>query len=90
MSHITQRKLLFYLLLCATLPRHRKPPKSGMTIPQRLTHKKSEITEEVLKLGEKRFAHHFGTLTPINYAVKRPQALMELEHFINKVRLYPN
>ena len=52
---------------------NRKPPKSGMTIPKRLTHKKSEITEDVLKLVEKRFAHHFGTLSPFNYAVTRPQ-----------------
>ena len=67
---------------------NRKPPKSGMTIPKRLTHKKSEITEEVLKLVEKRFAHHFGTLTPFHYAVTRPQALLELEHFIDKVLPY--
>ena len=67
---------------------NRKPPKSGMTIPKRLTHKKSKITEEVLKLVEKRFAHHFGTLTPLHYAVTRPQALLELEHFIDKVLPY--
>ena len=67
---------------------NRKPPQSGMTIPKRLTHKKSEITEEVLKLVQKRFTHHFGALTPFNYAVTRPQALMELDHFIDRVLPY--
>jgi len=67
---------------------NRKPPKSGMTIPKRLTHKKSQITNEVLKLVEKLFSHNFGNLTPFNYAVTRPQALMELDHFIDKVLPY--
>lgn len=67
---------------------NRKPPKSGMRIPKRFTHIKSEMTKEVLNLVEQRFGHHFGTLLPFNYAVTRPQALMELEHFIDKILPY--
>lgn len=64
---------------------NRKPPKSGMTIPKRLSHKKSAITKEVLALVEKRFPDHFGTLTPFHYAVTRHQAMIELDHFIEQV-----
>ena len=62
---------------------NRKPPKSGMTSPPRISHKKSDITKEVLQLVTERFSHHFGTLEPFHYAVTRHQALIELEHFID-------
>lgn len=61
---------------------NRKPPKKGMKSPQRLSHKKSAITLEVLELVRTRFSQHFGTLEPFHYAVTRAQALMELDHFI--------
>lgn len=67
---------------------NRKPPKSGMTSPKRLSHKKSAITREVLALVKERFSHHFGTLEPFHYAVTREQALLELDHFID--HLLPN
>lgn len=61
---------------------NRKPPKSGMTSPKRLSHKKDAITEEVLNLVEARFGHHFGQLRPFHFAVTRKQARLEAEHFI--------
>lgn len=64
---------------------NRKPPKTGMQSPQRLTHKKSAIVQEVLALVSARFANHFGTLEPFHYAVTRNQARMELDHFIAHV-----
>ncbi len=67
---------------------NRKPPKSGMTVPLRMSHQKSIITNEVLTLVKERFSHHFGTLEPFQYAVTRKQALMELEHFAT--HLLPN
>ena len=67
---------------------NRKPPKSGMKSPPRISHKKSAITKEVLALVKNRFSHHFGTLEPFHYAVTREQALLELEHFIRE--LLPN
>lgn len=67
---------------------NRKPPKSGMTSPPRLSHKKSAIVSEVLAMVKERFSHHFGTLEPFHYAVTRNQALKELDHFIT--HLLPN
>ena len=67
---------------------NRKPPKSGMTSPPRISHKKSAITIEVLRLVKNHFSHHFGTLEPFHYAVTRAQAMLELDHFI--LHLLPN
>ncbi len=67
---------------------NRKPPKSGMTSPARISHKKSAITKEVLALVKNCFSHHFGKLEPFHYAVTRDQAIEELEHFIT--HLLPN
>lgn len=67
---------------------NRKPPKSGMTSPARISHKKSPITKDVLQLVKARFSTHFGTLEPFHYAVTRAQALKELEHFVT--HLLPN
>jgi len=67
---------------------NRKPPKSGMASPPRLSHKKSAITNQVLAFVKEHFSHHFGTLEPFHYAVTSEQALMELEHFIQ--HLLPN
>ncbi|MFN5351983.1 MAG: cryptochrome/photolyase family protein [Alphaproteobacteria bacterium] len=67
---------------------NRKSPKAGMKSPSRISHKKSNITKEVLVLVKEHFSHHFGNLEPFNYAVTRVQALMELDHFIK--HLLPN
>lgn len=61
---------------------NRKPPKSGMRSPSRISHKKSVILKDVLTLVKASFNHHFGKLEPFHYAVTRAQAMMELEHFI--------
>jgi deoxyribodipyrimidine photolyase-related protein len=67
---------------------NRKPPKSGMVSPFRISHKKSEIVQDVLKLVEHKFPEHFGSLEPFHFAVTREQALLELNDFIE--RLLPN
>lgn len=67
---------------------NRKPPKARMKSPQRISHKKSPITNDVLKLVEERFSNHFGKLKPFHYAINREQAIIELDHFIT--HLLPN
>lgn len=67
---------------------NRKPPKAGMKSPLRISHHKSEITKQVLRLVQQHFSQHFGNLQPFHYAVTRQQALIELEHFISD--LLPN
>jgi deoxyribodipyrimidine photolyase-related protein len=67
---------------------NRKPPKSGMVSPFRISHKKSEIVQDVLKLVAHKFPEHFGSLEPFHFAVTREQALRELSDFIE--RLLPN
>lgn len=64
---------------------NRKPPKKGLSSPNRISHQKDNITKEVLSLVSKKFSHHFGNLEPFYYAVTREQALMELNHFIDKL-----
>ncbi len=64
---------------------NRKPPLKGMTSPKRISHKKSAITLDVLKLVQERFHDHFGTLEPFHFAVTRQQALKELHHFIDEL-----
>jgi len=67
---------------------NRKQPSSSMKIPKRLTHKTSDITQNVLRLVGEHFADHFGTLEPFHFAVTRSEALLELSHFITE--LLPN
>lgn len=67
---------------------NRKPPKAGMISPSRISHKKSEITKNVLQLVHHQFSQHFGKLEPFHYAVTREEALIELTHFIHT--LLPN
>ena len=64
---------------------NRKPPKSGMVLPPRLSHKKSDITKAVLALVKARFDNHFGALDPFPFAVTRAEALKELDHFIEHI-----
>jgi deoxyribodipyrimidine photolyase-related protein len=62
---------------------NRKPPIKGLKSPQRISHKKSSILQEVLIMVKEKFSHHFGDLEPFHYAIKREQALIELKHFID-------
>jgi len=64
---------------------NRKPPTQKLTSPQRISHKKSSILNEVLELVAKKFPDHFGTLNPFHYAVTRFQALIELDDFIERI-----
>ena len=45
-------------------------------------HQPDAITEEVIKLVEKRFTNHPGSLASFHWAVTRKQALDDLNHFI--------
>lgn len=67
---------------------NRKSPPRGLRSPKRISHVKDKITNDVLVLVKSRFSDHFGNLEPFHFAVTRGQALMELEHFIDK--LLPN
>jgi deoxyribodipyrimidine photolyase-related protein len=64
---------------------NRKPPKSGMVSPYRISHTKSEITRDVLRSIVQIFPDHFGTLEPFHFAVTREQALIELHDFIDRL-----
>lgn len=63
---------------------NRKPPKDGLTIPQKYHSEPDVITQEVLKLVAERFNDHFGDLEPFHFAVTREQALQVLEQFIDE------
>jgi deoxyribodipyrimidine photolyase-related protein len=64
---------------------NRKPPVKGLSSPKRMSHKKSPILNEVLKLVAEKFSDHFGQLLPFHYAVTREQALIELNDFIEHI-----
>ena len=62
---------------------NRKPPPKGLKSVKRISHKKSLILQEVLKVVKENFRDHFGDLEPFHYATTRKQALIELNHFID-------
>jgi deoxyribodipyrimidine photolyase-related protein len=64
---------------------NRKSPPRGLRSPKRISHPKDQVTREVLKLVETHFSHHFGKLEPFHFAVTRAQALIELDHIIEKL-----
>lgn len=64
---------------------NRKPPRSGLDSPPRLSFKKDAITLEVLDLVRRCFADGYGRLEPFHFSVTRRQALRELDHFIAHV-----
>lgn len=64
---------------------NRKSPHDQLTSPKRLSHKKDEITEQVLAEVEEIFPENFGVLKPFHMAVTRAQALLELDHFIREL-----
>jgi len=63
-------------------PENRKSLPRGHQPPPRRRFKPDAITREVLALVEARFGHHFGDLTPFDWAVTREDALRALDHFI--------
>lgn len=67
---------------------NRKPPSPHITPVKRISHKKSDILKNVLELVRNNFHDHFGALDPFYYAVTRDQALIELDHFIDKLLPY--
>jgi len=64
---------------------NRKSPTKNLKSPKRISHRKDQITKDTLVLVKQHFSSHFGTLEPFHYAVTREQALLELEHFIDKI-----
>ena len=64
---------------------NRKPPKQGLSVPKRISHKKDDITKDVLKLVAGRFGQHFGDLLPFHFAVTRGQAMIEARNFIDEI-----
>ncbi len=67
---------------------NRKPPSSNIIPIKRISHKKSQILKNVLELVRNIFNDHFGDLDPFYYAITQDQALMELDHFIDKILPY--
>ncbi|MBM5782313.1 MAG: cryptochrome/photolyase family protein [Pelagibacterales bacterium] len=67
---------------------NRKSPEKDMKSPKRISHKKDDITKEVLTLVEKHFKQNFGDLLPFHFAVNNSQAMLEAKHFIDN--LLPN
>ncbi len=63
---------------------NRKPPKSGLEIPDTYNAQPDDITQEVIALVEAHFPDHFGDLLPFHFAVTRDQALEALDEFIAK------
>lgn len=61
---------------------NRKSLPSGITLPARKMFEPDELTREVITLVETRFDSHFGELEHFGWAVRREDALIALEHFI--------
>jgi deoxyribodipyrimidine photolyase-related protein len=61
---------------------NRKTINSKIQLKKRISHKKSQITKDVLELVEIEFPKNFGTLKSFYYAVTREQALKEMNDFI--------
>ncbi|MCP5369378.1 MAG: cryptochrome/photolyase family protein [Rickettsiaceae bacterium] len=67
---------------------NRKPPTHDLHSPKRISHKKSDILQEVLQIVREKFSDHFGNLEPFHYAITRRQALIELNDFIQRILPY--
>ena len=63
---------------------NRKPPKSGLDIPETYLSEPDSITREVLGLVEREFSDHFGDLEPFHFAVTASQAQQALDQFIRE------
>jgi deoxyribodipyrimidine photolyase-related protein len=64
---------------------NRKPPIKDLASPKRISHPKSSILNDVLRLVADKFSNHFGDLEPFHYAITHEQASIELEHFIDEI-----
>jgi deoxyribodipyrimidine photolyase-related protein len=62
--------------------KNRKPPKAGLEPPKPPRFAPDAVTGEVMKLVEKRFAHHFGGLETFGWAVTRKDAKRALKAFV--------
>ena len=68
---------------------NRKPPATGLDIPETYKTVPDGITQDVMALVEAHFADHFGDLQPFHFAVTRDQALAALDEFIaRRLRLF--
>jgi deoxyribodipyrimidine photolyase-related protein len=63
---------------------NRKPPKTGLHIPDTYHNPPDTMTEQVIKMVANRFADHFGDIKPFHLAVTREQALDALSQFIKQ------
>lgn len=63
---------------------NRKPPKSGLKVPETYNAQIDDITKNVIDLVSKKFSNHFGDIEPFYFAVSREQALFALNKFINE------
>ena len=63
---------------------NRKPPASGLEVPDTYRAQPDDITQEVLALVETHFSDHFGDLLPFHFTVTRNQANEALDQFIVK------
>lgn len=61
---------------------NRKPPATGLDIPQTYHAAPDDVTREVLTLVETHFSDHFGDISSFHFAVTRDQALDALDEFI--------
>nr|WP_247714584.1 cryptochrome/photolyase family protein [Qipengyuania psychrotolerans] len=53
---------------------NRKPPKEGLSAPERPKFEPDAVTQEVIKLVEERFSDHFGSLEKFRWPVTRDEA----------------
>lgn len=63
---------------------NRKPPATGLDVPDTFRAPIDAITQEVIALVGAHFADHFGDLLPFHFAVTRDQAVQALDQFIGK------
>jgi deoxyribodipyrimidine photolyase-related protein len=63
---------------------NRKPPKSGLKIPETFMSQPDAITREVIDLVDTHFKDHFGDLEPFHFAVTADQAQEALERFVSE------
>ncbi len=61
---------------------NRKPPKKGLTFPERASFPPDAITREVLDLVARRFGDHPGNLDDFDFAVTAEQAQFALDGFL--------
>ncbi|WP_435417130.1 cryptochrome/photolyase family protein [Parerythrobacter aurantius] len=61
---------------------NRKPPREGLSAPQRPLFEPDAITREVLELVADRFGEHFGDLEPFRWPVTRNEAEQAADAFL--------